>query len=279
MNVFIVGLGLIGASYAAGFKAAGHTVDGYDTDVTTLKKAQKAGLIKSGRLESMQAADVIVLALYPKAIPDFLIRHQDLWPKTALITDVSGVKNPIESMLVKHKDLSMRYVSHHPMAGKAQKGFDAHDGSLFQGANCILIERDNMVEADLALLKTLLEDLGFGRFITVDAQRHDRLIALTSQLTHAIAVALMHSDTDPLTPQATGDSFRDLTRIAEINAPMWCELFLENKTALTEEITRFQAVLERLKHHILEADDDALIALFESSTRKRKQFDNLPKKG
>ena len=279
MNVFIVGLGLIGASYAAGLRAAGHCVDGYDSDAATCSKAHAAGLIESGTLEAMRHADVIILALYPKDIPTFLKAHQGVWPDTALMTDVSGVKKPLEEAILGLSDTPIRYVSHHPMAGKAKHGFDAHDGSLFKGANCLLIEREDTKDTDLRLLKTLLEDLGFGRFITVDARRHDHLIAFTSQLTHAIAVALMHADSDPLTPQATGDSFRDLTRIAEINAPMWCELFLSNKHALTEEITRFQAVLERMKQHILTDDAAALVTLFETSTRKRQQFDRLSHKG
>ncbi|TVP96412.1 MAG: prephenate dehydrogenase [Acholeplasmatales bacterium] len=278
MNVYIVGLGLIGASYAAGLRAAGHTIDGFDINADTLQKAKTANLIDTGRLEGMRHAEILILALYPNDIPAFLQTHRHLIPETALITDVAGVKKPLETALHKQGITRGRYVSHHPMAGKAKQGFDAHDGTLFKGANCILIAQDGAESSQLDTLQTVLADLGFGRFITVDAARHDRLIAFTSQLTHALAVALMHADSDPLTPQATGDSFRDLTRIAEINAPMWCELFLANQHALTEEIERFQTVLDRLKQHIQDEDATALTAMFETSTTKRQSFNRLTRK-
>lgn len=246
MTIFIVGLGLIGSSYAARFKAKGHRVYGYDKDENTRAKAIELKLIESGELRHLTGADVLIFATYPDAMRAFLEHHHHQLSPHTLLTDVVGVKVPLMTSLLDVIPQPERYLSHHPMAGKAASGIEHVDAGLFEGATCVLIDEPFQENALKGVLRTLLEDLGFARFVSLSAEEHDRAIGYVSQLTHAIAGALMHMEEALLWSHTAGDSFADLTRIAAMNAPMWTQLFEENHPVLADQLTRFASELTQL---------------------------------
>lgn len=256
MKIGIVGLGLIGASYAARLKAEGHHIIGYDQASCVCDKAKTLEVVSECGLERLGEAEVLILATYPKAAASFIKHHQHRLSDTCLITDVCGVKVPLQQTI--HSVLShpQRYISHHPMAGKAAHGLTHHDPRLFEGATCLMIQEPMQNKEDYETLIALLKILGFAKFITLSAKEHDQAIGVVSQLTHAIAGALMHLEETPKWAHTAGDSFADLTRIAALNAPMWTELFHENHVVLSDQLRRFASELEHLAL-ALETNDQA----------------------
>lgn len=273
MNIFIVGLGLMGASYAEALSQKGYAVDGFDLDPETLKKARQDHIIKTGNLDALKEADVVILALYPQDNIDFVKTHQSLFHKNQLVTDLSGTKVGVVLSIEAYLPEGVGFVSHHPMAGRALSGYDHKKPSMFHGANFIIIKTEKTQDPHILTIKRLAVDLGFNHIMVLDAVTHDQLIAYTSQLTHVLAVALMHMDTFKDTPNATGDSFRDLTRIAHINENMWTELFFENKIYLKEAINN---MIHELKWFDDMLEKDAKVPLktyLKQAKEKRKQFD------
>lgn len=273
MKIFIVGLGLMGASYAEALSLKGHVIDGFDNDPDTLKKARQDQLIQTGQINAITEADVVILALYPKDNIAFVKTHHHLFRTNQLITDMSGTKVDVVSSIESYLKEGTGYVSHHPMAGRAFSGYAYKKPSMFHGANFIIIRSARTKDHDIAIIKGLATDLGFKHIMIIDAITHDQLIAYTSQLTHVLAVSLMHMDTFEDTPNATGDSFRDLTRIAHINENMWTELFFENKIYLKAAIKQMIKELNSVDD-MLEKDAKVRLKTYlKHAKEKRKQFD------
>lgn len=274
MTYFIVGLGLIGASYAEGLHLKGHKVYAYNRSEDKVKKAIEEGIVEADNdMSKISDADVIVLSLYPKHNIEFLNQYRHLLKKGQMITDVSGTKVWMIDELVKLIPEGISYTSHHPMAGKEVSGYDAKDYRIFKGANFVIVPSCKSLDTDDQLLKVIAADLLFGKILKVDAKTHDQLIAFTSQLTHVIAVALVNSDQYLETKKATGDSYRDLTRIAKINEHMWTELFLENKPALLNVIHHFEDQLDKMKMMIENDDKEGLKTYMRHAKEKRLSFD------
>lgn len=273
MNVFIVGLGVMGASYAEALNQKGYRVDGYDQDPDTLRKAINDQIIETGHLEGLKKAELVILALYPQDNILFVQTHKHLFHKDQLITDLSGTKAHMVKLIEDLLPKDVSYVSHHPMAGRELSGYDAKKPSMFLGANFVIITSDQTQTKDEEIIKKLAIDLGFKNIITLDAATHDQLIAYTSQLTHVLAVSLMHMDRFEETPKAIGDSFRDLTRIARINENMWTELFIENKHYLSESIHHMIDELKKIDDMILSDAKVSLNTYLKKAKEKRKQFD------
>ncbi len=274
MNIFIVGLGLIGASYAQGLKKAGHKIYATNRTESVVEFAIKESIVeKDNDISYLSKADLIILALYPKHNIEFLLNHKHLLRPGQLITDVSGTKAWMTKEIEAIIPDGISYTSHHPMAGKETQGFDARDYRIFKGANFIIVKGEKSKEEDIKILKTIASDLKFGKITITDAHTHDQLIAFTSQLTHVIAVSLVQSDHLKETPQATGDSYRDLTRIAKINEIMWTELFLENKEALIKKIEDFEFELDKFKKLIQTDDKSSIQTYLKHAKEKRKLFD------
>lgn len=274
MNIFIVGLGIIGASYAQGLKKAGHKIYAFNRTKSVIQQAIEESIIeKDNDISYLSKVDLIVLALYPKHNIEFLSKHRHLIKAGQIITDVSGTKGWMTKEIEALIPSGTSYTSHHPMAGKETQGFAARDYRIFKGANFIIVKGEKSKEEDIKILKTIASDLKFGKITITDAKTHDELIAFTSQLTHVIAVSLVQSDHLIETPQATGDSYRDLTRIAKINEVMWTELFLENKVALLKKIEDFEKELDKFKTLIQKDDKVSIQTYLKNAKEKRKLFD------
>lgn len=272
MRILIVGLGVIGGSYAMGL-SKNHTIYGVDTDPITIENALKKGYISEGSSDAnlyLDKVDLVILAIYPFMILPFIKNHK--FKNGTIITDVAGVKESFIYSINEILPPNVEFIGTHPMAGKEKRGFEFADNNVFKNANFLITPLNNKDET-IELIKGLANELGFKRITIMTPHYHDQVIAFTSQLTHAIAVALVNSDNDVNTPLFTGDSYRDLTRIAKINENLWSELFLENKANLLEKIDVFSESLKEIKEALIHNDKDKLEDLFVTSTKKRMIFD------
>ncbi len=275
----IVGLGLMGGSYAKGLTKQGCQVLAIDQDPEAIRYATENGIIAEGGSPDeapalLARADAIVLALYPRQIIPWLQAHRAQFKPGALVTDLAGVKSCFVAEAQELLAPWHEFIPCHPMAGREKSGVQNADETIFHGANFLLTPTAKNTQSGVDFAEELATTLGFKRITRLSPARHDEIIGYVSQLTHAIAVSLMNANDDPLLPDVTGDSFRDLTRIANMNAGLWSELFLANAPALTREIDQFTASLAQLRTALAAGDGPALEAMFRQSTQRRQQFGN-----
>ena len=223
------------------------------------------------------AADLIVFALYPHVFIDWLEQHQHLFKSGALITDVTGVKGCIVDTVQGMLRPDVEFIAAHPMAGRERSGVEYADDKVFQGANFIVTPTEKNTSEAIETCKELGRILGFARIAELTPQKHDEMIAFLSQLTHCIAVTLMTCNDLPSLEEYTGDSFRDLTRIAKINDEMWSELFLLNRDALLTEMDRFSAEFSTLREMLAVGDREGMREMMRRSTERRALFDKPTK--
>lgn len=275
MKILIVGLGVIGGGYAIALKEAGYTeVYGVDKDLYTLEKAKHLGIIKEGFIDAddiISNIDLVILAIYPNLIKDFIIKNKDKFKKNTLITDVTGIKELLIHDIIEILPEDIDFVFAHPMAGKEKKGIDYASNEVFKGANFLIIENKKNKSENLKLIEKLACEMGFKNIKRTNAKYHDEMIAFTSQLPHALAVALINSDIEGRdTGEFIGDSYRDLTRIANMNEVLWSLLFLGNKSNLLMAMNNFEKEFNKIKKCIEEDDDKKLQDLFRQSTKRRE---------
>ena len=275
MNILIVGLGLMGGSYAKGLTSAGHKVYGVDINKDSIKYAKDNNYIVDGSEEPsdfIKKSDIVILGLYPDQIISFLKKYNDEFYSGQIISDLSGVKTCFldeAQSIIKNAE----YISHHPMAGREKSGILYANVEMFKKANFLICPTGKNTKDAIDTMKSIGNDLSFGNISVVDPAHHDELIAYTSQLTHAIAVSLVNSDCEDDTKYYVGDSYRDLTRIAKINEVLWTELFFDNKEALIKKIDNFSKELDSIKEALLNDDKEALKKKFISSTKHRNEME------
>ncbi|WP_252231773.1 prephenate dehydrogenase [Clostridium sp. ZBS15] len=277
MKVVIVGLGVIGGSFAMALKDAGYkNVYGIDNNEETLLKAEKLNLIRRGYTdgnEILKDADLIIISIYPKLVKDFIKNNIDNFKDGAVITDATGIKKLFINDIVKILPSNIDFVFGHPMAGREKKGIDFASSDVFKGANYILTPTSKNKEENLKLVENLAYEIGFKRVKRISPEFHDEMIGFTSQLPHSLAVALVNSDLEGRdTGSFIGDSYRDLTRIANINEDLWSELFLGNKENLLKSIESFECELDKIKDAIKDDDKESLKELFIKSTKRREKL-------
>lgn len=275
MIVFIAGLGLMGASYAQKLREAGHTVHGFDHNPHVTQEALDLGLIARSDVDALTTCDVCVCALPPQEIIPFIKEHLSLLQSVPLLTDIAGVKVPLEGIAGLLPDPSV-YRSHHPMAGKAYQGLKHRDAQMFCEAVCIKIATPYANALAERYLDELIAALAFKRTVTLTAQAHDEAIAYVSQLTHVCAAALMHQPNALEHYGVAGDSFRDLTRIAKIQAPLWRDLFLLNAPSLVAQIEAFEVAIAAFKKALISTEADALEAWLQTAHDIKAQMDERP---
>lgn len=274
-NILIVGLGLIGGSYAKKLSKEGYKVFAIDKDQSAIEYAILNGFIRNSFLsdaEMINIADLIILCIYPKAIASWIRDNKKSFKDGVLITDVAGIKRQIVMDVSLIENKNFEFIGSHPIAGREKKGVNNALEDLFIDANFMLTPYGN---SDYAIneIKSLASVLGFSNIEVVTPEYHDEVIGYLSQLPHAIAVALMNSHDSKEYIKYTGDSFRDLTRIAKINESLWSELFILNKDYLISEIDSFINELEKIKTDIKTNAIQSLENNFRNSTIRRKQFD------
>lgn len=276
-KILIVGLGLIGGSYAEGLTSKGYFVGALSDKKEDIDYALAKGIIKVGenevKEEFIKEFDVLIFALYPYTFINWIKENQKYIKSGALISDVTGIKkvvvNEIESIL--RKDLD--YVPTHPMAGREVPGVKNASKDIFKGANFIIIPRANNKKENIDFINEIANALEFKRISKLNIDEHDEMIGYLSQLTHCIAISLMNAKESEDLALYTGDSFKDLTRIAKINENMWCELFLLNKEKLIIELDNFINEITKLRNAISNDDEDAIKMMMKESTKRREYFD------
>lgn len=273
----IVGLGLLGGSYAKALKKQGFSVEAVTRSQSTIDYALEQGIIDGGAAfpdpEIIGRADFVVLAMYPQTLLDWVKEHQQYFKPGALITDVTGVKTcvvePVQQMLRP----DVEFIAAHPMAGRETLGVRNADDSIFRGANYIVTPTEKNTPQAIEACEELGRVLGFARVSRLTPEKHDEMIGFVSQLTHAIAVALMTCNDIEGLEKYTGDSFRDLTRIAKINDEMWSELFLANREALLEQMDQFTAQFAVMRQQLAAGDREGMRDVMRRSTVRRKALE------
>lgn len=276
-KILIVGLGLIGGSYARGFKKLGFFVEAITRSQSSIDYALANGIIDKGAVtpekEMIGEADLIVIALYPHIFVEWIEQNKDAFKPGALITDVTGIKGAIVYQIQELLPPTVEFIPAHPMAGREVYGVENSDDAIFRGANYIVTPTKKNTPAAIEDCLEIGRLLGFGHVSVLTPEKHDEMIGFVSQLTHCIAVSLMTCYEDEMICDYTGDSFRDLTRIARINDDMWSELFLMNKKALLEQMERFEREFTKLKTALEQDDRETMREMMRCSTARRALFD------
>lgn len=276
-KILIIGLGLIGGSYADGLTSHGFEVGAITKDKASIDFALKKGIIKSGTTfvekEYVQMFDIVIFALYPKIFIEWIETYQSYFKDGTLITDVTGVKSKIVFKIQTLLKDSVEFVPAHPMAGKEVYGVENSDKKIFQGANFIITPTSKNTNQAIDIIIEMGKILGFKNISILSPEKHDEMIGFLSQLTHCIAIALMTCKESNHLVEYTGDSFRDLTRIAKINEQMWTELFLMNKNELLSQMDLFLQEFEKLRDALSREDVETIKKMMKLSTQRRLYFD------
>ena len=275
MNVGILGLGLIGGSLARAYALEGHTVYAIQRNESMLSFAMLAGAVH-GKLteETVSRCDLILLAIYPEGSARWLEQNAHLIDKNTLVIDCCGIKREIcRRCFPLAEKYGFTFVGGHPMAGSQFSGFKYSRANLFEGQPMVLVPP---VFDDIMLLdrvKTALKPCHFGMFSITTAEEHDKMIAFTSQMPHILSNAFIKSPTARKHKGFSAGSYRDLTRVAWLNAPMWAELFMENKDNVLFELDYYIDSLKAYKSAIEQNNMGQLTALLEEGKLRKEEVD------
>jgi prephenate dehydrogenase len=275
MNVGVVGMGLIGGSYAKAYKAAGHTVFAHDADAGILDFAILSGAADAVlTADTLAACELVLIALYPRAAIDFLNEMAERISPNATVIDNCGTKKYICAAgfeaAARH---GFTFVGGHPMAGTEQSGFKFSKANMFKGAPMIIVPPVYDDIQFLDKIKQLLAPAEFGRLTITTAEKHDAMVAFTSQLAHLVSNAFIKSPTVFEHKGFSAGSYKDLTRVAWLNETMWAELFLENRDHLLGELDIFLTALQKYRNALLEQDFDALCDLLREGKLLKEEVD------
>ena len=275
MNIGILGLGLIGGSMAKAYAEAGHNVYAAEKDETILSFASLSGAVR-GRLdkETLPCCHLLILAIYPDASAAFLEEHAHLISSAALVIDCCGIKRQIcDRCFPLAEKYGFTFVGGHPMAGSHFSGYKHSRANLFRGAPMVLVPPRFDDIALLDRVKTALKPCGFGSFSVTTAEDHDRMIAFTSQMPHIISNAYIKSPTALEHRGFSAGSYKDLTRVAWLNAPMWAELVLKNRDHSLYELDYLIESLNKYRSAIENNDLSTLTSLLEEGKKRKEEVD------
>lgn len=275
MKVGILGLGLIGGSMARAYAVAGHTVYAADLDESTLSFAMLSGAVH-GRLdeETIPACELLLLAIYPGGSAKWLEDNGRLVDSGALVLDLCGIKQEVcKRCFPVARKYGFTFVGGHPMAGSHFSGFKYSRADLYKGAPMVLVPpRFDDIDL-LQRVKDAMAPCGFGMFSVTTAEEHDRMIAFTSQMPHVLSNAFIKSPTARQHKGFSAGSYKDLTRVAWLNAPMWSELFLENRDNLLFELNTYLDSLTAYRDALEARDEERLTALLEAGKKAKEEVD------
>ena len=275
MNVGILGLGLIGGSLARAYSKSGHTVYVFDRDEQMLNFAEIAGVVH-GRLNQSTIAqcELILLAVYTGASSQWLKNNSHLIPSKTLVIDCCGIKEEIcEIGFSLAQQYGFTFIGGHPMAGSHHSGFKYSRSNLFQGAPMVLVPNKFDDPVLLQRAKDALAPCGFGSFSVTTANKHDKMIAFTSQIPHIVSNAYIKSPTATDHGGFSAGSYKDLTRVAWLNPEMWAELFLSNKENVLNELSLYIDNLQKYKQALENEDQAYLIRLLDEGRKRKEEVD------
>lgn len=275
MNIIISGLGIIGGSFAKALaKYTDHHIIGINRSEKPLQDALACGAIHEiGTSESIKTADMIILGTFPEAAVKFVRDNADIILKSCIVTDTSGIKGQICPELVQlSKEYGFKFIGGHPMAGKETNGFASSDADLFQNASYIIVPC-GADEKDISFISTLMKKIGFGIIKVATPEEHDRMIAYTSQLPHVIACAYVLNESCTNHKGFSAGSYRDVSRVARINVPLWTELFSENKNSLVSELDEFIENMTSIRNAVADGNNDAVAELLSRARDIKERTD------
>lgn len=280
LNITIVGLGLIGGTYAEAIKKLNpKNLWAIDIDEDSLKFAEEKNMIDKGFTNGkvpLPESDIVIMAVYPELTKSFISENMDYFKSGAIITDSAGIKENLikEVSHVLRSDLD--FIGGHPMAGRETSGVRSASAEIFKDANYIITPTDRNKKENIDAIEELARQIGFKNIVKLDPRQHDETIAFTSQLPHVIAITLMNCNHIDNVNSFTGGSFNDVTRIAKINPSLWSELMIENSEHMMSQIDLFQNYMENIKTAIKNGDYDTLNDILkESNKRKEEQCKNV----
>ena len=271
----IVGLGLIGGSFAKAYAEAGHTVLGCDADSTTLSFAQLSGTVSAPlTAENIAQCDIVLVCINPAAAVEYVRAMAPHIGPHPIVIDCCGTKRFVcEQLFPIAAAHGFTYLGGHPMAGNHNSGFKYARSNLYHGAPMVIVPADFDDITLLGRVKDLLAPAGFGRLSVTTAEKHDEMIAFTSQMAHLVSNAYIKSPTAGSHKGFSAGSYKDMTRVAWLNPAMWAELFLENKDCLLTELDSFMASLQQYRDAMAADDLGALTALLDEGRRRKEEVD------
>ncbi len=269
--VAVIGLGLMGGSFAKRLKEIGCRVIGVNRTQRAAEEALSMGIVDSIDESDLKEADIVIFCTPEKGTLAFLRNKISLLKKDAVLTDIAGVKNDFPQEAAALVPEGMDFISGHPMCGREGAGLAQADGHIFLGANYVVIPQPGNDPAHVALIKDMARALGCAHTPETTAAAHDQAIAYTSDLTHVVATALIHSESySEETKYFIGGSFRDATRVADINGGLWAQLFLQNREKLLTEIDRFTASVAELRRAIDEGNPETIQTFLNEAGQRRR---------
>lgn len=278
MNIGIAGLGLIGGSLSKAFKRVpGYSVFGYDVDNKTTEFAIIAGAL-DGKLDdrAIGKCECLFVALYPKAACEYLEKIAPYIKKDSLVLDCCGTKRAVcEKGFSLAEKYGFIFVGGHPMAGTHHFGFKSSRADLFDGAGMVIVPP---IFDDISLfdrIKKVLEPMKFSSISAITANKHDEVIAFTSQLAHIVSNAYVKSPTAHNHKGFSAGSYKDLTRVAQLNPAMWTELFAENRDNLIKEIDILTANLIKYKEALKDQNYEGLYTLLDEGSKTKERVEKI----
>lgn len=273
-NITIVGLGLIGGSFAMALnELKPKNLWAVDIDEHSINTAKKLGIITEGYLNPkvpLENSDIVIMCLYPDLTIKFINDNINYFKSGAIITDTAGIKNKIIEEINSFLREDLDFIGGHPMAGRENKGISSASKDIFKDANYIITPTDKNKKENIQILEKIVKGVGCKNIIKVSSKQHDEIIAFTSQLPHIIASALINSDVEENTNLFIGGSFKDATRVANINTNLWLEIMMNNRQNLIEKIDIFEKNLSKIKDAIISEDIFFLEFILEKGRLKRE---------
>jgi prephenate dehydrogenase len=282
MSITIVGLGLIGGSFAMALRERDpKNLWAVEVDEHTIITAQKRGIIDKGYREGavpLRHSDIVIICLYPDAAASFIKDNMEYFKKGAVITDTVGIKSGLIKRINPILRSDLDFVAGHPLAGREYKGLEFASADAFAGATYIITPTERNDERALDLVENVVREAGFKTVLRISPERHDETIALTSQLPHVIAAALINSGGGCEPGLLAAGSYKDSTRVARINSKLWVELLLGNRENVLARIESFEGCLAEIKKAIAGNEAQALGAILEEVRIKREGIMQMPEK-
>ena len=275
MKVGIVGLGLIGGSFAKAYHAAGHIVAAFDINETMLSFAKLDGAVTEDLTDDViPDCDLILICTYPEAAVRYMEEKGPLFGKKPVVIDCCGTKgNIVDRGFALAKKYGFTYIGGHPMAGTQFSGFKYSRADLYVGAPMVLVPSKNDDITFLDRVKTLLKPAGFGSITVTTAETHDKVIAFSSQLAHVVSNAYVKSETAKIHTGMSAGSYKDLTRVAWLNPEMWTQLFFDNRENLMAEIDTLMAHMKEYRDALADGDRETMKRLLEDGRRRKEEVD------
>lgn len=282
MNIAVIGLGLIGGSLCKAFKKyTDNIIWGIDSDSRTIENALSQGAIdKEIATKELAKADLTIIALYPLQAVDFVKKNADNFKENSIVIDICGVKKYVVDKCTEIlKSKNVHFVGTHPMAGREFSGFDYSLADLFLNASFIITPIDESDDNSVQIVYKLAEKIGFGKIVICTPQKHDEVIAYTSQLAHVVSNAYVKSPALFENNGFSAGSFLDLTRVAKLNEDMWTDLFMCNKEPLIKELENIVLKINEYTEALKNSDAKELHALLKDGReRKEKSAELFPKR-